>query len=269
MKATTWMGLLATAAGAAACSSSGNGKLALTVRNQASAAAVATTAPAGVDLGNGIVLTEVRMVVRRLTLLEALVAPDGGADGGIMPATESGDGGTEDDADESEGPGIGPFFVDVLGDALKKGIHPSFDGSVPKGTYSGARISVNTVSAAQAKGNPGLEAMQALHASIVADGTIDGTAFEFATPIQVSQVKGGPITIGDKTTNLTLDVDPTGWFTGADGARLDPRDSTALGQILENIRCSIRLIRDDDGDGLPDDGDDGEHCPSSGGTLPQ
>ena len=272
MKATTLMGLLA-AAGAAACSS-GNGKLALTVRNQASAATVATTAPAGVDLGNGIVLTEVRMVVRRLTLLEALVGPDGGVDGGIMPGTESGDGGTEDDVgdvDESEGPGIGPFFVDVQGDALKKGIHPSFDGSVPKGTFAGAKISVNTVSFAQAKGDPGLVAMQALHASIVADGTIDGTAFEFATPIQVTQVKAGPITIGDKTTNLTLDVDPTGWFTGSGGARLDPRDPTALGRILENIRCSIRLIRDDDDDGLPDDGDNGEHCPStsSGGTLPQ
>ena len=261
MKAIKWIGLAATAAGVAACSSS-NGKLSLTVRSQA-AAATATTG--GADLGNGIVLTEVRMVVRRLTLEEASVPPDGGLPSGME---DSGDGGTLDDDGESEGPGIGPFFVDVKGDALKQGIHPSFDGMVPKGTYGGAKISINTVSAEQAKGNPDLQAMQALHASIVADGTFNGQAFEFVTSIQVTQTKAGPIAVGDKTTNLTLDVDPSHWFSDSTGAALDPSDPTNLGAILNDIRCSIRLIADDDGDGLPDDGDDGDHCALlSGGTL--
>lgn len=252
MKAITWMGPLATAAGAVGCSS-GNGKLSLQVRTQAAAA---TATAGGADLGNGIVLTEVRMVVRRLTLFESTVVPDGG----FPHEMDSGDGGTDDDNGESEGPGIGPFFVDVQGDALKQGIHSSFDGMVPKGTYGGAAISINTVSAAQAMGDPGLAAMQALHASIVADGTFNGQAFEFVTPIHVTQIKPGPIVIGDSTTNLTLDVDPSHWFSDSSGAALDPRDPTNLGAILNNIRCSIRLIADDDEDGLPDDGDDGDRC---------
>lgn len=265
MKAIWWMGLLATAAGAAACSS--NGKLALTVSTKATAAA-AMASTGGADLGNGIVLNEVRVVVRRLTLAQAAVPPDGGLPEGMG---STGDGGTGDDLEneiENEGPGIGPFFVDVQGDALKQGIHPSFDGMVPKGTYGGALISIDTVSQAQAQGNAGLQAMQVLHASIAVDGTFNGTAFEFTTPIEVTQTKAGPITVGDKTTNLTLDVDPSHWFSDSSGAALDPSDPSNLGAILENIRCSIRLIVDDDEDGLPDDGDSGEHCAVlAGGTA--
>ncbi len=246
MRTTTWIGLLASAAIAAACGSR-NGTLSLTVRAQASAA---TATSGGADLGNGIVLSEVRMVVRRLTVLDA--------EGMAEPA-----GSARDDADDKR-PGLGPFFVDVQGDMVKQGIHPSFDGDVPAGTYAGARISINTVSRKQAEGNASLQAMQALHASIVADGTIDGSSFEFVTPMQVTQAKPGPIVVGTHTTNLTLDVDPSGWFTSPGGTRLDPRDPEDRGAILANIRCSIRLFRDDDRDGLPDDGDDGRVCPAPG-----
>lgn len=47
--------------------------------------------------------------------------------------------------------------------------------------------------------------------------------------------------------------DSSHWFSDSTGAALNPSDPTNLGAILNNIRCSIRLIADDDGD-------KGDHC---------
>lgn len=127
---------------------------------------------------------------------------------------------------------------------------------------------VNTVSQEAAGQDAGLAAMQALHASIVADGTVDGQTFELATPFRVAQCHRGAFTEGSGTTNLTFDVSYRGWFTGEMGRRLDPRLSEDRGQILENVRCSIRLFPDARMDGHSDDGDEGqddegrEGCPA-------
>lgn len=256
MSPNKWMWLVAGAALAACGAEKGN--MSVSVKSAAVAPAAGT---AGADLGSGITLTEVRMVVRRIDLATAMPPPATAP----SPADMEHQGGN-DDADDLD-VSFGPFPVDVKGNDLAGGIHPAFDAQVKAGTYLGARVVVNTLPD-QFPADPVLAAMQALHASIVADGTIDGAAFEFATPMRVAQFKAGPITVGDSskpTKNLTLDVDPRGWFKGENGTRLDPRLETDRGEILENIRCSIRLFEDDDLDGKPDDGDPGEApgCPPS------
>lgn len=262
--------LLATAtlAGAAlfgACSSSGSGTLAVNARTGPGAAATMADggAPAPVALGNGISLDRVRILVRKVELLAAATPADGGmrGDGGSGGGMD-GDGGHEaDDADDQGEDGEvvrGPFLVDLSGTPLASGIHQAFDTQVPQGTYEKSCFVVNTVSEQAASADPGIGAMQALHASIVVDGTIDAQTFEFTTPFRVAQCHRGTFTVGSGTTNLTFDVNYRGWFTGDAGGRLDPRASSDRGQILENIRCSIRLFPDHDMNGHSDDGDDGE-----------
>ncbi len=223
-----------------------------TTTGRTSAAAVAASST-GADLGNGIALTEVRMIVRRVTLFPAPPAQDPKP----APSDVDAEHPEADDHDDLPRSSFGPFAVDATFTSTSgAGLHPVFDADVDKGTYAGARIAINTLRKDFQTTDPVLSALQGLHASIVVDGTIDGQAFEFKTPMRVAQWKKGPIVVGDKTTNLTLDVDASGWFTAPDGkTRLDPRSHEDRGEILENMRCSIRLIQDDDRDGEPDDGD--------------
>ncbi len=260
-----------------ACSSSGNGRVAVNARTGPGVAA--TQADGGttgaVDLGNGIALDRVRILVRKIALVATAAQPDGGGmpgDGGMGDHDGmDGDGGQDaDDADDEGEDGAvvrGPFLIDLTGAPLASGIHQAFDTEVPMGTYEKVCFVVNTVSSAMAGQDAGIAAMQALHASIAIDGTIDGNAFEFTTPFRVAQCHRGPFTVGTGTANLTFDVNYRGWFTGEAG-RLDPRQSQDQGQILENIRCSIRIFPDAHEDGHPDDGDEGgddegrEGCPA-------
>lgn len=253
MRSIVWTFLLLTAAALTACKS-GQKNVSVSLKTT-STPATSTTAGTTADPQNGIVLTEVRMVVRKITLFPTQQTPDAKPPSSDMDTEHP----EADDQDELPRSSFGPFAVDFPGSSLTGGIHPVFDADVDKGTYAGARIAVNSLKHDFQTTDPVLSAMQGLHASIAIDGTIDGATFEFKTPMRVAQWKKGPIVVGDGTTNLTLDVDPTGWFTAPDGkTRLDPRLDTDRGQILENIRCSIRLFKDDDRDGEPDDGDHNE-----------
>jgi hypothetical protein len=265
-----------------ACSSSGGGNVALNARTGSTAAMDDGGTAPGVDLGNGISLDRVRIVIRKLEMDQAgSQAADGGfppGDGGwhrehvVVMHDDGGmklDGGLGD-RDGGHGDVVrGPFLVDLSGAPLAGGIHEAFDTSAPVGTYDEVCFVVNTVSATMASADPGIAAMQALHASIVADGTIDGESFEFTTPFEVAQCRKGSFTVGTGTTNLTFDVDYHGWFTGQDGGRLDPRQSSDRGEILANIRCSIRIFLDGDKDGHPDDGDEGDDDEGRGGCPPR
>lgn len=280
---------LAVAGAFGACSSHGGGNVALNARTGPTATADdggmgdagmgdGGTA-AGVDLGNGIVVERIRILVRKLEMDVVATTGDGGlaqGDGGMDDGGLSmGDAGHDDDLDGDDHDGEnddgdhgggdvvrGPFLIDLSGAPLASGVHEAFDSDVPAGTYHEVCFDVNTISkpmtSADGGTDPGLAGMQALHASIVADGTIDGQAFEFTTPFEVAQCHRGTVTVGSGTTNLTFDVDYRGWFTGDNGERLDPNAPMDRGQILQNIRCSIRIFPDKDRDGHSDDGDDGE-----------
>jgi hypothetical protein len=249
----------------ASCSSSGkSGTVALNAGTGPAVAATSDGGVAPVDLGNGISLDRVRIVVRKLELELAGASGDAGGhrdgvDDDLMhgDAGASDDGGVADDEGDDEGEVVrGPFLIDLSGAPLAGGIHQAFDTQVPVGIYDRVCFEVNTVSKPMASQDPGIAGMQTLHASIAIDGAIDANTFEFTTPFAVAQCRKGSFTVGTGTTNLTFDVNYRGWFTGRDGGRLDPRVESDRGQILQNIRCSIRIFRDDDMDGHPDDGED-------------
>lgn len=265
-----------TAAGlAVGCSRSSKG---LTVRANAAADQPAATS---LTLNGGtIVVDRVRMVVRKVevegsptdgcttpTPPTTPTTPTTPAGGTTAPVTVQDDhGGTSGDGDhqggEAEGDHdgeceleFGPFAIDLSGAALASGIHKQFDVPVPAGTYEEIAFKIDTINAEKAGTDQVLKDLAALHASIAIDGTIDGTAFHFTTPIEVESKHEGAITVDPATgAGLTLDVDPTHWFTAADGTtRLDPNATTDQGAILANIRASLRLQHDDDGDGCDDD----------------
>jgi hypothetical protein len=102
--------------------------------------------------------------------------------------------------------------------------------------------------------------MAAAHASILVDGTMDGVAFQFSTPMALTQKREGALVVdADTGANVTLDFDASTWFKTADGGKLDPTDPTDQGAILANIRASIRVVSDDDHDGEEDGEEDGGH----------
>ncbi len=269
-----------------ACGAGGSGGgtatgLAVSVR---AAPAAATATADGVGLPGGITLSRVRLAVRRISVEGGDAAnacePSGvtttsptrapqqammSGPGPLDPSNASTADGRPDHGPQMGDDGgcelaFGPFDVDLAGSALSGGVAFAFAAPIPAGTYREVSISVNTVPAARAAGNPVLEELAAAHASILVDGFVQETStiarpFTFSTPLEVKQQREGALVIGPSS-NVTLTFDPSGWFS-SNGARLDPADPTAQGAILANIRASIRLLHDDDHDGIEDEVEQG------------
>jgi hypothetical protein len=250
-----WTAVALGAAGlvaAAACmGSSGSGNLTILATTGDGGSADAGSdggSGGGLNLGRGIVLSEVRLLLRRV-VLETCGSPCAAC------AACSTDGGEVDercdDCDECEDEGArvraGPVLVDLKGADLAGGVRAVLDADVPMGTYSGVKLVFAQASRKMVMDHPELAAMKALHASIAIDGTIDGAAFEFTTPMHVQQARCGPFAVGPSTSALTLAVDASGWFVGDTGQRLDPRAASDRGEILANLRSSLRLKESGDG----------------------
>jgi len=265
---TTWKAILATAITSltVACGGSGKG---LSVSTRAATTTAGATAD-GLKLPDGILIQRIRMAVQRVSveggdamrpgcLAPALTAPmQAGPD--PMTAATTSSGGHDDGAGDDEGCELafGPFDVDLAGSTLAGGaISWAFEVPIPDGVYEEISVKVNTVPAALSGGSPVLRDLAAAHASIIVDGLVDPLTstqkpFSFTTPMQVKQEREGTITVGTGA-NVTLDFTPDHWFDAAAGGRLDPTDPTNQGEILANIRASIRLLKDSDHDGCDDD----------------
>jgi hypothetical protein len=242
-------------------------------------AATANASAAGLTLQNGIEITRIEMAVRKISVegddaefacstarsttpLPMLPGtsqnsgPSSSGTGGSGVGEDHGHDGPEMGDDGECEFAFGPFDVDLAGSALTGKVSFAFDAPIPAGTYEEVKISVNTVPAGLAAGNPVLQDLADAHASILVDGFVQvdpstSKPFTFSTPMEVKQKREGKIVIGQGS-NVTLDFDPTHWFDGPNG-RLDPTDPTAQGDILANIRASIRILKDDDHDGEDDD----------------
>jgi hypothetical protein len=266
---TTWMLLAACLAVLAisACSSKKTyqGGLAVSAR---SSAATAAAGSAGLTLPDGITISRIRMAVQRIkvegddpenacsTTSPTPMASRNGGSGGSDDG--SGHSGSDDGRDDEECDHLafGPFDVDLAGSALSGAVSFAFNAPIPAGTFEEIEIKVNTVPASAAGDNQVLKDLAAAHASILVDGFVEDAPttlrpFTFSTPLEVTQKREGKIVVGPGA-NVTLDFDPSHWFDGPSG-RLDPEDPTAQGQILANIRASIRILKDDDHDGRDDD----------------
>jgi hypothetical protein len=253
---------------AAACSSN-NGKVTVSAKSAVATTTAAT--PGSLDLGNGIVIDRVRVAIRKVKLEGAAdagadggaddpanhtlmaVAQGGSGDGGVDDGGGQGQGGDDDDADEIR---VGPFLVDLTGDALATGgLSKVFDGVVPPGTYRELRVVVDVVPPALAGADAGLADMNGK--SVIIDGKLDGTAFSFTSSLRAEAKRETTLVVGASTANVTLTVDPSSWFKAADGSRLDPTAPAAKSQIEANIKASVDAFDDDDHDGRDDHGGHG------------
>lgn len=222
-----------------------------------SAKGAGTATAASVDIGSGISVDRVRVLVKKLEL-------EGGMESGVpmaaMTAVSTRDDGG-DDGDEGEAE-IGPLVVDVSGAALTGSVTHVFDADVPDGTFDELKIVIAPVSGAMA-GSP-VAAMGA--SSIIVDGTrtpagaTSGTPFTFASSLTARQELETRLVVdhAGKSANVTLVLEVKKWFTAADGTPLDPTVDANRAAIEANMLASLRFERDDDEDG-EDDAHEGGH----------
>jgi hypothetical protein len=248
----------------AACSSSGSSS-GITVSASAARPAGAALRAAALDAGNGVVVDRIRIVVRKFEVEgePACGTPSAGSTGtsstgtGLVAGRAAGRGSSDGSSSSDDGEceiESGPFLVDLSGDALASGVHPVAGIDVPAGTYEELRFDVHVIDAAKAGADAGLLAMAQAGASVLVNGTVDGAAFEFKSAVSVSQKREGSIVVDPDTgANVTLELDPSGWFQAADGSRLSPTDPAARSAIEARIRASMRVFCDDDEDGEDDD----------------
>lgn len=236
---------------------SGNAPVSLSVRTGAPRTTQAGVQVQQLEVGTGITLTRARLMVRKLELETAEAAA-------ITSQRAEDDDSKVEGREELE---AGPLVIDLSGAALEGGVQKVIDVAVPAGTYKQVEFKIAKASSDQRNSSDAnIKAMADKEASIILEGTIDGQPFEFISALDVKQEFEGTFDLADGTNNLTLNVDPTGWFTGEGGTRLDPRQSSARSAIEENIKRSMRMLDDDDHDGREDDhGDDKDGGDDHGG----
>lgn len=254
------------AAALAACSNGATGKLSVSTKVAAGTAATAVTAGGGTSaaltIGSHVTLDRARILVRKVVLEpgEAEESGSGGGDGStsvagataVAPTADKGgdSGDTESDASDEAAVRFGPFVVDVAGAELDGGLKLLFDEAVPAGTYEQLMFQVHKLTPGQAVSDTDFSP---LGSSIILDLTVDEAPFTFRSDLTAVAEIEGPFTVdAGKDLAVTVTVDPSGWFTAADGSFLDPRVDANRQQIERNIRTSIRGFEDDDRDGKPD-----------------
>jgi hypothetical protein len=203
----------------AACSGgSQSSSLSLSARAGAVSTTTTTTPPAA----TGVSLTRVRVALRDLELRSR----DGSQRAEIA---------------------LGPVVIDLgSADLTSAGVEKVLDSTVPAGTYDKIKFKIHRLQ--DADNVDGAADLVAKRASILIDGTFNGTAFQFATGIEAEQELEGKFVIDDTTQNITLNFDPSSWFVSGTTA-LDPADPANKLAIEANIRASLAAFQDDDGVG--------------------
>jgi hypothetical protein len=150
----------------------------------------------------------------------------------------------------------GPFLLHVSGGPITQ----EFTIEVPAGTYDELRFIVHELEDGQKSGAPEIDGPRASMAiSLAVDGA---EPILFTSEVNDAQRIPGTFVVedGKAPDNITLSIDPSGWFTASDGSFLDPRIGSNRQAIEDNIRQSIDAFEDDDRDGHDDHGagsDDG------------
>src|SRR2546428_10013234 len=236
---TTMKKLLMLAALAAAACTRANDSLTLSARVGAANGQALRTANGAAQVAKGIDVSRVRVVIRRLRLER------------------------EDDKTETK-VSEGPLLLDVsattdLGGKLVKLVTEN----VPAGTYDKLKVDIHTLQSAP---STDFQPLVDQSASVLIEGTVDTTPFTFASALEAELEYEARFQLSGSTSNITLNIDASKWFTAADGSRLSPLDPDpkARDAILANIRSSFSAFEDDNEDGEEDEArdggtDDGEH----------
>ncbi|MCP3064023.1 hypothetical protein LXT21_35130 [Myxococcus sp. K38C18041901] len=198
----------------------------------------------------GITLDRVRLSVRELELEYE----------GDHHDDDDRDGGDDDDlrhsgADDEQR--LGPILIDLSADDLNGRIVPVGNLRVTPGIFDEIEFDIGRITVAQAGQDAPLRELAELGASVVIDGHIDGQPFSFVSSVRMEQEREARFEVKEgQEPNITLNIDPTGWFVDGNGQRLDPRDASARSTIENNLRRSIDAFDDDDRDGGEDDDHD-------------
>jgi hypothetical protein len=204
------------------------------------------------EVGNGITVERVRVLVRKMK-----IEREGQHDDTPLDAP-SGDSTSADDDGELELE-VGPFLVDVSGAALTGGQVVKFTQlKVEPGFYDELKFKVAKISADEVGGNAELAEMQQNQASVIIEGKVDGQPFKFLSGLEVEQERQIRFEVSGDNENVTLSLDPSAWFTNGSGGRLDPRQSEARSPLETNIKRSIDAFDDEDHDGGEDHDNDGD-----------
>lgn len=253
--------VLALATALAACSGAG-AKLSVSTKvAQASGAPVAKAGATGAALaiGDHVTLDRARFLIRKVALepegTDAAEAPAGvGTPDGSGSVTAAHPSGTPE-VGEDAGPDdavvwLGPLVIDLSGAALDGGVKLVFDEPVPAGTYESLKIQIHGLTPGESVADADFAP---LGHSIILGLHVDGTPVTFTSDLTATAEVEGPFVVAEGgKANVTLTIDPTGWFTAPDGTFLDPGVDANRSAIEQNIRKSIRGFQDDDRDGKPD-----------------
>lgn len=223
----------------AACGGSGNANVALLAR--AGSAASTAAIPAGqqaltLNLGNGIVINRLRVVINEVKLEGTAAAADAGTAGEVEFRSA-------------------PVLLDLSGTALDNATAQQITiANVRAGTYREIKFKIHKPSSSESGvgSDAGLAAMANQGSSVIVDGTIDNAPFTFTSSVDAQQQAEGTFDFTEGTHGLTLNLDATTWFGGSGASRLDPRQSGSRSQIENNIQNSFKAFQDDDHDGHED-----------------
>jgi hypothetical protein len=234
-----FVSLLGAAALLAGCSDST--KLSLSARTgSATAPLAAGTSAQPLNAGPGVTLSRVRMVIAQIKL-------DPASDGGSSDGGSSSDGGVA-----GEETVAGPFLIDLSGAALDGGLVQVFQVDFQPGDFRKLKFKIHKLE----DGDTRFAGMARL--SIIVEGTYVPAAggaaqpFTFTSSLDEEQEREGTFTLtADATSNLTLAIDTSGWFSNA-GSLIDPvqaQNGTLRSEVERNIKGSIDAFDDDDRNG--------------------
>ena len=157
-------------------------------------------------------------------------------------------GGGELECEELERP---PILVDI---PLVAGAKTQLSVPVPEGTYSKLEADLKVP-----ENEDGASAFLAANPdfrdkSVRVEGTYNGTPFVYTAAISagIEMAFNPPLVVTGTSSNITVGVDVSKWFTNSSGAALDPSSSANADTIASNIRASFRAFKDDNEDGKDD-----------------
>ena len=219
---------LFTALLAAGCGSSTKLSLSTSAGSGTSGAAL-TAGPSG-----ELKITRVRMVVDRIKLVSVNSADDSS---------------TDSPNDEVV---AGPYLIDLKDAALDSGITQVFQVDAKAGTYKNLKFRIHKLDSNES------QFPEMSRQSIIVEGTVNGSPFTpFTSDVNEEQKVQGTFNLADgQENNVTLSIDPSGWFTAADGTLLDPNLAVNNGEIRSKIeakiKASIKAFDDHDRNGKRD-----------------
>jgi hypothetical protein len=135
--------------------------------------------------------------------------------------------------------------LDLSGDAILV-----FDTDVPAGTYKELELSIDKLEVGNPAEDPLITQYPLLaDASVLVEGTVDGTPFAFTAPLDIDLelLFHAPKTFVDgepRPVLVELAIETSGWFMGAIDM-LDPNDPANQSAIEGSIQASLELHEDD------------------------